>query len=105
MTNRSYRRPAEIFGPKIAPEAVRCFDLSYRLQKPRKHIDGGTQSMSAYDPKRTWDGVGLCSEPGREAEDRPVDRHVEIVERNAAALRVVDVKCLVAEHRAPCSGF
>ena len=34
-----------------------------------------------------------------------MDRHVEIVERNAAALRVVDVKRLVAEHGAPGGGI
>ena len=34
-----------------------------------------------------------------------MDRHVESVERIAAALRVVDVKRLVAEHGAPGGGF
>jgi hypothetical protein len=68
MTNRSYRRPAEIFGPKIAPEAVRCFDLSYRLQKPRKHIGGGTQSISAYGPKQTWASAPHMSAFGDKAD-------------------------------------
>ena len=47
----------------------------------------------------------MRSEPSREAEYRPVDRHIEIVERKAAALRVIDVKRLIAEHGAPSGGF
>ena len=43
----------------------------------------------------------LRLEPRGHAEYRPVNRHVELVKREPAALRVVDVKRLVAEHGAP----